>query len=376
MNIAIPKETVSGERRVALTPDASRRLIDQGHTIHLESGAGETAYYPDSAYEEIGVTLHSKTSSLYKEADVIVKVSPPQEREIKDYPKGAVVISFLDILRQPELSKKLADRGLTALAMETIPRISRAQSMDALSSQASAAGYKAVLWAATTAKKFMPMLTTAAGTIPPAKAFVIGAGVAGLQAIATARRLGANVKAFDIRDAARGEVESLGAKFVDITLQEETEADGGYAKEVSSASQEQIHQGITDAVAEADIVITTAQVPGKQAPLLVTKAMVEAMKPGSVIIDMAADQGGNCELSKADETVEHNGVTILGPSNLPSDMAMHTSQMYARNIISLLRLLAPEKDLVLNFDDDIIDSACITHDGQVRNERVRELLNL
>jgi len=376
MNIAIPKEVFSGERRIALTPNAAKRLIDRGHQIGLQTGAGEAAYYPDSLYEEVGVTIHSEGASLYQDADTVIKVRPPRDEELAQYPKGVVLIGLLDILRQPELSKKLAAQGVTAFSMETIPRISRAQSMDVLSSQASAAGYKSVLWAAKAAKKFFPMLTTAAGTIPPAKVFVIGAGVAGLQAIATARRLGANVKGFDIREAARGEVESLGAEFVDVKLEEKTEAGGGYAKEVSSRSQEQIHRTIAGAVAEADVVITTAQVPGKTAPLLVTRTMVEAMKPGSVIVDMAADQGGNCDLSQVDETIEHRGVTIMGPSDLASDMAMHTSQMYARNILSFLNLLAPEIDLVLNFEDEIIDSACITHEGQVRNERIRELLNL
>lgn len=375
MNIAIPKEIFSGERRVALTPDTAKRLIDRGHQIGLQTGAGEAAYYPDSLYEEVGVKIYSETSPLYQDADAVVKVRPPQDDELAEYRKGVVLIGLLDILRQPELSKKLAVQGVTAFSMETIPRISRAQSMDVLSSQASAAGYKAVLWAARAAKKFLPMLTTAAGTIPPAKVFVVGAGVAGLQAIATAHRLGANVKGFDIREAARGEVESLGAKFVDIKLEDETEA-GGYAKEVSSTSQEQIHKGIAGAVAEADVVITTAQVPGKTAPLLITRSMVEAMKPGSVIVDMAADQGGNCELSQVNETIEHKGVTIMGPSDLASDMATHTSQMYARNILSFLNLLVPERDLVLNFEDEIIDSACISHEGQVRSERVRELLNL
>ncbi|MBD2019656.1 NAD(P) transhydrogenase subunit alpha, partial [Leptolyngbya sp. FACHB-36] len=277
-------------------------------------------------------------------------------------------------LGQPQLVKRLADRRITAFSLELIPRTSRAQSMDALSSQAAIAGYKAVLLAASGLPKFFPMLTTAAGTIAPAKVFVIGAGVAGLQAIATARRIGAVVEAFDIRPAVKEEVQSLGAKFVEVALEEDTVAAGGYAKEVSDIAKQRTQQAIAEHVRSADVVITTAQVPGRTAPRLVTADMIAQMKPGSTIVDLAAEQGGNCEGTEPGGTVVRNGVTMIGPINLPSSMPVHASQMYAKNVLTLVQYLLKDGALTLNFEDDIISSACVSHAGEVKNQRVKDLL--
>ena len=374
MKITISKESLKGETRVAMTPDAVKRLVSQEIQIAIESGAGDKSYYPDSAFASAGAQVAESSKELYQDASIVLRVHPPEKQEISSLPENAVLISFLNILRTPELAKELAAQKVTSFAMEMVPRISRAQSMDALSSQASAAGYKAVIVAAKAAKKFFPMLTTAAGTIAPAKVFIIGAGVAGLQAIATAKRLGAVVEAFDIRAAAKGEVESLGAKFVQAQLEEDTEAEGGYAKEVSNQGKEKIQETIHQHVAAADVVITTAQVPGKKAPLLVTREMIQDMKPGSVVVDMAVEQGGNCDLSESGKEIDFNGVTIIGPENLPADMAMHTSQMYARNLTALLKLLIKENSINLDFEDEIIKGCCITHAGEIVHPRVKELL--
>jgi len=287
---------------------------------------------------------------------------------------GSVLVGFLNPLGQPDIAEKLAAKGVTAFSMELIPRTSRAQSMDALSSQAGVAGYKATLIAAAAAPKFFPMLTTAAGTIRPAKVFIMGAGVAGLQAIATARRLGAVVEAFDIRPAVKEEVQSLGAKFVEIKLEEDTVAEGGYAKEISEESKKRTQELVSETVAAADVVITTAQVPGRKAPLLVTEEMVAKMKPGAVIVDLAAEQGGNCALTQAGKDVVHNGVTIIGPINLPASMPVHASQMYAKNVSTLVQLMLEDGELKLNFEDDIIDATCVTHAGEIRLQRVRDAL--
>ena len=379
MKLSVAKEVEVGERRVALIPDTVSRLIKQGLEVWVEAGAGERAFFADAAYEAAGATIVTDTAKLWGEADVLLKVGPPQERENGQHEvdllrEGATLIGFLDPLGTPTLSKRLADRKVTAFSMELIPRTSRAQSMDALSSQAGVAGYKATLIAAAALPKFFPMLTTAAGTIPPAKVFVIGAGVAGLQAIATARRLGAVVEAFDIRPAVKEEVQSLGAKFVEVKLEEETVAAGGYAKEVSEAAKQKTQAAIAEHVKLSDVVITTAQVPGRKAPRLVTAEMIAQMKPGSVVVDLAADQGGNCEGSEAGKDVVRDGVTIIGPTNLPSSMPVHASQMYAKNILTLVQYLVKDGALNLNFDDDIISSACVTHAGDVRNQRVRDLL--
>jgi NAD(P) transhydrogenase subunit alpha len=380
MRIAVAKEIEVCERRVALNPDTVARLIKQGLEIWVEKGAGERSFFSDSAYEAAGAKIIIDTAQLWNQADILLKVSPPQEREdgrseIDLLREGSVLISFLNPLGNPVVAQQLANRKVTALSMELIPRTTRAQSMDALSSQASLAGYKAVLIAAAALPKYFPMLTTAAGTIAPAKVFIMGAGVAGLQAIATARRLGAVVEAFDIRPAVKEEVQSLGAKFVEVTLDEETTAAGGYAKEISEASRQRTQEVVTEHVKNADVVITTAQVPGKQAPRLVTEEMVAQMKPGSVIVDLAAEQGGNCACTEPGKDIVWNGVTIIGPINLPSSMPVHASQLYSKNLTSLLQLLInKEKALQVDFADDIIDAACITHAGEIRNQRVKDAL--
>lgn len=379
MRIAIAKEIEVGEHRVALIPDTVGRLVKQGLEVWVEAGAGERAFFFDEAYAAAGATIIADTYQLWNQADILLKVKPPRHRndgshEVEWLRAGATLISFLNPLGEPSLMGRLADRQITAFAMEMIPRISRAQSMDALSSQASVAGYKAALLAAATSPKFFPMLTTAAGTIPPAKVFVIGAGVAGLQAIATARRLGAVVEAFDIRPAVKEEVQSLGAKFVEVALDEETVASGGYAKEVSELAKQKTQAAIAEHVKLADVVITTAQVPGKIAPRLVTADMIAQMKPGAVIVDLAAEQGGNCEGTEPGRNVVRQGVTLLGPINLPASMPIHASQMYSKNLLTLVQYLVKEGQLQLDFADEVTDSTCVTHAGEVRHERVRALL--
>ncbi len=379
MRIAVAKEIEVCERRVALVPDIVARLVKQGLEIWIEAGAGERAFFNDAAYEAAGAIIIADTNKLWSEADILLKVSPPQEREdgrseIDLLKEGAVLISFLNPLGNPVVAQKLADRKVTALSIEMIPRTTRAQSMDALSSQASIAGYKAVLIAAAALPKYFPMLTTAAGTIAPAKIFIMGAGVAGLQAIATARRLGAIVEAFDIRPAVKEEVQSLGAKFVEVKLDEETTAAGGYAKEISDASKKRTQEVVTEHIKNADVVITTAQVPGKKAPLLVTEDMVKQMKPGSVIVDIAAEQGGNCACTDPGRDIVAHGVTVIGPINLPSSLPVHASQLYAKNLTSLMQLLIKDKAIEINFADDIVDAACITHAGEIRSTRIKEAL--
>ena len=379
MKIAVAKEIEVCERRVALIPDTVAKLVKQGLEVWVEAGAGEQAFFSDADYEAAGAKIISDSAQLWSEADILLKVSPPQTREdgrteIELLKPESVLISFLNPLGNPVIVQQLANRQITALSMDLIPRSTRAQSMDALSSQASLAGYKAVLIAAAALPKYFPMLTTAAGTIAPAKVFIMGAGVAGLQAIATARRLGAVVEAFDIRPAVKEEVQSLGAKFVEVKLEEETVAAGGYAKEISEDSKKRTQELVASHVKNSDIVITTAQVPGRQAPRLVTEEMVAQMKPGSVIVDLAAEQGGNCACTEAGKDIVWNGVTIIGPINLPSSMPVHASQLYAKNITSLMQLLIKDKALEINFSDDIVDAACVTHGGEIRNQRVKDAL--
>ncbi len=379
MRIAVAKEIEASERRVALIPDVVSKLVQQGFEVSIESGAGEKALFNDSDYEAAGATIISDTAKLWGEADILLKVSPPQQREdgsaeIDALKEGSVLIGFLNPLANPSLAEQLAQRKVTAFSMEMIPRTTRAQSMDALSSQASIAGYKSVLIAAEALPKYFPMLTTAAGTIAPAKVFVMGAGVAGLQAIATARRLGAMVEAFDIRPAVKEEVQSLGAKFVEVKLEEETATAGGYAKEISEESKKRTQEAVTERVRNADVVITTAQVPGRKAPRLVTEEMIAQMKPGAVIVDLAADQGGNAAYTEPGGNVVKNGVTIIGPVNLPSSVPVHASQLYSKNLVSLMKLLVKDNDLNLDFEDDIVNAACVTHDGEIRNQRVKDAL--
>ncbi len=374
MKIAVAKEVEVGERRVALIPDTVARLVKQGLEVWVEAGAGEPAFFSNDLYEAAGAKIIFDTAALWKESDVLLKVNPPKEHEINQMRAGSIYLGFLNPLGNPVLMQRLSEQKVTAFSMEMIPRTSRAQSMDALSSQAGVAGYKAVLIAASASPKFFPMLTTAAGTIPPAKVFVMGAGVAGLQAIATARRLGAVVEAFDIRPAVKEEVQSLGAKFVEVKLDEDTVATGGYAKEISETSKQRTQEVVAEHVKQSDIVITTAQVPGKKAPLLVTEEMIAQMKPGSVIVDLAAEQGGNCAGTEAGKDVQLNGVTIIGSINLPSTLPVHASQMYSKNISTLLQYLIKDGALHLNFDDDIISSTCITHDSEIRHQRVKDAI--
>lgn len=379
MRIGVAKEIEVGERRVALIPDTVNRLVKQGFEVWVETGAGDSTFFSDAAYEAVGGTIITDTAKLWGEVDILLKVKPPQQRENGQHEvhllrEGTVLISFLDPLGNPALSQQLCNQGVTAFSMELIPRISRAQSMDALSSQAGVAGYKAVLIAAAASPKFFPMLTTAAGTIAPAKVFVIGAGVAGLQAIATARRLGAVVEAFDIRPAVKEEVQSLGAKFVEVKLEEETVASGGYAREVSELAKQRTQEAIAEHVKLSDVVITTAQVPGRRAPLLVTEEMIAQMKPGSVIVDLAAEQGGNCAGTEPGKDINRNGITQIGPINLPSAMPIHASQMYAKNLLTLVQHLTKDNSLQLNFEDEITREACVCHGKEIRNARIQELL--
>lgn len=381
MKIAVAKEIEVSERRVALIPDVVSRLVKQGFDIWVEAGAGERSYFPDAEYEAVGAQILADREKLWREADIVLKVRPPQmdrdgRSEVDLLRDGSVLVGFMDPLGQPEIARRLANRRVTAFSMEMIPRTTRAQSMDALSSQASIAGYKAALMAATALPKYFPMLTTAAGTIRPAKVFVMGAGVAGLQAIATARRLGAVVEAFDIRPAVKEEVQSLGARFVEVTLDEETAAAGGYAKELSEQSKQRSRELVAEHVSQADVVITTAQVPGKKAPILVTDEMVASMAPGSVIVDLAADQGGNVVGSESGRDVVRHGVTIIGPTNLPSSVPVHASQLYAKNLQTLVQLLVKDGELNLDFGDDIISGACVTHNGEILNQRVQDALEL
>ncbi|ERN42385.1 NAD/NADP transhydrogenase alpha subunit [Rubidibacter lacunae KORDI 51-2] len=375
MKLAVAKEVAFGERRVALTPDVVARLIQQGFEVAVESGAGTAAMFADSAYEAAGANVSADKAAVWGESNIVLKVAPPENDEVYLLSEGQTLVGLLDPLGKPELMQALTERGVTLCALEMIPRISRAQSMDALSSQAGVAGYQAVLLAAAALPKFFPMLTTAAGTIRPAKVFVIGAGVAGLQAIATARRLGAVVEAFDIRPAVKEEVQSLGATFVEVKLEEETATTGGYAREVSENSKQRSQRLIAEHVATADVVITTAQVPGRRAPILVTAEMVQAMQPGAVIVDLASMQGGNCELSEAGKDIQRHGVTIIGPINLPSSVPVHASQMFARNVATLLKHLVADGQLRLDFDDDITDGVVLARAGEVRNQPVKDAIS-
>ena len=372
MRIGVPKETADGERRVALVPEVVRKLAsgDGGIEVMVERGAGAGALIPDAQYEEAGALMIDDPAGPY-EADVVVKVAGPNPEEIARLRSGSVLIGFLQPLTAGEAIRAIAQTGATSFAMEAIPRISRAQSMDALSSQANIGGYKSVLIAATEIGRFFPMLMTAAGTIRPATVLVLGAGVAGLQAIATARRLGAVVQGFDVRAAVKEQVESLGAHFLEFDLGGDLEGAGGYAKELTPEQQARQQELMAEAIGKVDVVITTAAVPGRRAPVLVTEEAVQKMKPGSVIVDLAAETGGNCELTEPGQSVVRHDVKILGPLNVPSTMAEHASQLYARNIQSLLDLMVKEGKLELDFDDEVIAGACVTRDGEIVHEAAR-----
>ncbi len=372
MKIAVPKETAAGERRVALVPDVVRKLTGSGHEVVVQAGAGEAAMIPDSLYEEAGAKIASDPAAAW-DADVVVKVAPPSEEEVGRLKGDSVLIGFLSPLTNSNGVRALAAAGATAFALEAVPRISRAQSMDALSSQSNVAGYRAALMGATLLGRYYPMLMTAAGTIRPAKVLVLGAGVAGLQAIATAHRLGAAVTGYDVRSAVGEQVQSLGAQFLELEAGKGAEGEGGYARELTDEEKAAQQQELTDAITEFDVVITTALVPGRPAPRLVTAEAVERMKPGAVVVDLAGEAGGNCELSEPGETVVKHDVTIAAPLNLASDMAEAASQMYARNIQSLLELMTDEDGtLTLDFDDEIIAGACVTRGGEIVHEGAKQ----
>ena len=360
MRVGVPKESAPGERRVALVPEVVSRLASGGFEVSIEAGAGDAASFPDAAYEEAGARVGSDPW----DTDAVVKVQMPSAEEAARLREGQILVGFLQPLTDREGIERLAARGVTGFAMESIPRITRAQPMDALSSQATVSGYKAALLAADRLPKFFPMLMTAAGTVAPAKALVLGAGVAGLQAIATARRLGAVVTGFDVRPVVREQIESLGASWLDLGVVGE-EAEGGYAQELSEEQQRQQQEELEARLPEFDVVITTALIPGRPAPRLIPAAAVKAMRPGSVIVDLAAEAGGNCELTAPGEVAEREGVTIVGLTNLPSTMPYHASQLYARNVAALLHHLAPEGEPVLDFEDEITAGACVTRKEEV-----------
>jgi NAD(P) transhydrogenase subunit alpha len=358
MRLGVPKESAADERRVALVPEGISRL--DGFTVVVEKGAGDAAGYPDAAYTEAGAEL---ATDAWTGVDAVVKVAGPSDSELAKLASGQVLVAFLQPLTETARIAQLREKGVVAFAMEAIPRITRAQSMDALSSQATVAGYKAVLVGADRLPRFLPMLTTAAGTIAPARALVLGAGVAGLQAIATARRLGAVVSGFDVRPAVREQVQSLGATFLDLGIVGEETA-GGYARELTPEEQQRQQAALEERIPDFDLVITTAAVPGRRAPRLIPATAAEKMRPGSVIVDLAAETGGNCELTRPGEVVEVGGVTVVGTLNLPSAMPGHASQLYSRNVTALIEHLAPGGELALDWDDEITAGACVTRPEQ------------
>jgi NAD(P) transhydrogenase subunit alpha len=374
VKVAVPKELGHDERRVALVPDTATKLIAAKLDVSVEAGAGAGAFITDEAYRQAGVKVVSHSADLLNDAGAVLKVQAPLPSEVELLAKDAVLISFLQPATQGDIVKALARRGVTAFSLELLPRISRAQSMDALSSQASAAGYKAVLMAADRIGKLFPMMMTAAGTVAPTRVLVMGAGVAGLQAIATARRLGAVVSAYDVRPAVKEEVQSLGATFIELPL-ETQEGEGGYAREQSEEFLRKQRELIGEHIAKSDVVITTAAVPGRRAPLLVTGEMVRGMRPGSVIVDLAAETGGNVELTEPGKEIDVNGVTIVGTRNIPATMPLTTSQLYARNVANLLLHLVKDGAIALDFTDDITKGACVTHGGEIVNERAKQVVS-
>ncbi|KIX84640.1 NAD(P) transhydrogenase subunit alpha [Thermus filiformis] len=371
--VAVPKERAPGERRVALVPEVVARLVKEGLEVRVEKGAGEGAYHTDQAYLDAGAKVVER-AALLPGARVVFTVQPPEMDLIQGLEKGALVVGFMQAHKNPDRVKALMERGVDALAMELIPRITRAQSMDALSSQATVAGYLAAIHAARLSSRFFPMLTTAAGTIRPAKVMVMGVGVAGLMAIATAKRLGAQVFAYDVRKAALEQALSLGAKPVELPIS--AEGEGGYARELTEEEKRIQHEALREHVAGMDAVITTAQVPGRRAPILLTEDMMDRLAPGSVVVDLAAESGGNCVLTKPGEVVEVKGVRIYGPLNLPSELSVHASEMYAKNLYNLSRLLFKGKDFAPDWEDEILKGALLVKDGQVVHGPTKALLGV
>jgi NAD(P) transhydrogenase subunit alpha len=373
VRIAVPREVAPGEARVALVPEIAQHLVKAGIEVVVEAGAGASARYPDAGYTAAGARTETDRSALFGGSQVVLKVQPPTVEEIGWMKPGTVVIALMNASRNLDRVAQMRDAHLTAFALELLPRITRAQSMDVLSSQATVAGYRAVLVGAELCPKFLPMLTTAAGTIRPAKVLILGAGVAGLTAIATAKRLGAVVEAYDVRRAAGEQVRSLGAKFLELQIN--AEGSGGYARELTDEEKKQEQEMLAKAVGDADIVITTANIPGRRAPLLVRAEMVQRMRPGAVIVDLAAESGGNCELTKPGERVDVGGVQIVGPFNLPSQIPFHASQMYAKNLESFLGLLLDKTGaLVGAFTDEVLAASLLTHDGVVTHKPTADLL--
>ena len=375
MRIVVPRESAAGERRVALVPESVKKLIQAGYEVAVESGAGEPAGFPDAAYKEAGAALESDRHTLVSSADVLVKVTAPSTDEASALKPGAIYLGSLMPLRHLDAVRALAEKRITSFATDAIPRTTRAQPMDTLSSMANIAGYRGVLLAAVELNRYFPMLMTAAGMVKPAKVFVIGAGVAGLQAIATARRLGSNVVATDVRPEVKEQIESVGAKYVGIELSQSAAAGGGYAKELSDDDKRKQAQLLAETCADADVVVTTALIGGVFAPKLINAETVRRMKPGSVIVDLGADGGGNCELSKPGETVHVNGVTILAPLNVPASMPYHASLLFSRNLTAFLMAFTKDKRFQLDLNDDIQQGALITHGGEVKHARTRDALS-
>jgi NAD(P) transhydrogenase subunit alpha len=375
MKIVVLRETQEGEARVALMPESIKKLIALGSAVHVETNAGLNAARTDDDYREAGAEISADREALLSDADLLAAVNRPQPNDFARLKKGAIVIGFLRPLDEPAALVPAVDRGITTFAVELIPRITRAQAMDALSSMATVAGYKAVLIGAAHIPRMFPLLMTAAGTVPPARVLVLGAGVAGLQAIATARRLGAVVEGYDVRAAAGEQVKSLGATFLEVDLGGiKTEDAGGYAVELSEEAMNRGRALIAEHAKTADVIITTAQVPGRRAPLLITKEAVEGMKRGSIIIDLAGSTGGNCALSQPDAVLERNGVTITAPTNLAATVPVHASQLYSRNVTSFLSLLIKDGHLQVNMNDDVVGPSCVTHNGEIVNQRVAAAL--
>ena len=375
MKISIPKETIQYESRVAATPQSVKELIKAGYKVNIETGAGTSSFISDNNFKKAGANIVNSTKELFKDSDIIIKVAAPTNDEIELMPKDSILVSFFQPTIELEKVKSISNKNITGLSMHLVPRTTLAQKMDALSSQANIAGYKAVLMGSSHMNVYMPLLMTAAGTIRPAKVLILGAGVAGLQAIATAKRLGAQVEAFDVRPEVKEQVESLGAKFVEVSSEfDDGVGEGGYAKETSDEYKKKQQELIKEHISKADMVVTTALIPGRKAPILIGKDVVELMKPGSVIMDLASENGGNCEVTEKDKIITHNDVIVDGTSNIPATMPVHASELYAKNISALVLYMTRENNLNFDMDDEIISGSTFTHQGTITHEPTRNLL--
>ena len=375
MKISIPKETIHDETRVAATPQSVKELIKAGYEVNIETGAGTSSFISDDNFKNAGANIVNTTNELFKDSDIIIKVAAPTSDEIELMPKDSILVSFFQPTIELEKVKSISNKNITGLSMHLVPRTTLAQKMDALSSQANIAGYKAVLMGSSHMNVYMPLLMTAAGTIRPAKVLILGAGVAGLQAIATAKRLGAQVEAFDVRPEVKEQVESLGAKFVEVSSEsDDGVGEGGYAKETSDEYKQKQQELIKEHISKADMVVTTALIPGRKAPILIGKDVVELMKPGSVIMDLAAENGGNCEVTEKDKIITHRDIIVDGTSNIPATMPVHASELYAKNISALVLYMTKENNLNLDMGDEIISGSTFTHEGKITHEPTRNLL--